>query len=249
MKTTKWNFIILLSLALSLQSCNTTFLQVYEAEPLTEMQQENDALVFENEHCVITYNLWNENGDPGFELFNKTDKTLYLDKLSTYFVINGQAEDYYLDRVFTSNTSATVASTYFNFTRGSSTGVSYQEKEVVAIPAQTHRKIAEYHISNTYYKECNQDKYPSKRQVKTTAYTAAQSPFRFENRITYFFDDEMKSQEVTNAFYVSAITNYPSNAVLSKHEQKKCSDHPPQMKQVNKKEAAHRFYVEYTRAN
>ena len=248
MRRTTWKFILLLSLALSLQSCHTAFLQVYEAEPVTEMQQEDDALVFEDEHCVITYNLWSEHGDPGFELFNKTDKTLYLDKLNSYFVINGEAKDYYLDRVFTSNASASVTSAYFNFSQGSSSGVNYQEKAVVAVPAGTHKKISEHNISATYYRECNMEKYPSKRQVKTTTYSAAGSPFRFENRITYFFDEELKKHQVTNAFYVSSITNYPLHDVMETTGTEKCSDHPAEMIQVISKEAAHRFYVEYSRS-
>ena len=247
MRKTKWTFIIILSVALSLQSCNNTFIQIYEADPVTEMQQENNALVFEDEHCVITYNLWSENGDSGFELFNKTDKTLYLDKLNSYFVINNQAKDYYLNRVYTSNTSASVTSAYFNLTTGSSSSVSYQEKAVVAIPAQTRKKITEYNISNTYYKECNQDKHPTKRQVKTTTYTADRSPFQFENRITYFFDEEEKNHQVTNAFYVSSITNYPLNDVIETANSEKCSDHPAQVMQVNTKEDANRFYVKYSR--
>lgn len=62
MKTLNYLIVILLTV-LSLTSCRTTFYQVYRAVPSDKSMMANkDALVYEDENCEVTYNLWSYRG-------------------------------------------------------------------------------------------------------------------------------------------------------------------------------------------
>jgi len=244
MKTLK---LLLAICFISLQSCNTIYYQVYEADVLANVDKDKDGFVFEDENCVVQYDLWSEGGDAGFSIYNKTDKTLYLDKYNTHFVINGVAKDYYLDRVFTNNETVAINSLFYNISNESSVSTSYKEKAVIAVPSKTRRKVSEYNINNLFFAECDLDKYPSSRKVRTETYSDSDTPFIFENRISYFFDKDQEFVEVKNAFYVSSVTNYPSNDIISNEQIEECGETQFGTVQVNMKQSPHNFYITYNR--
>lgn len=235
----------LLIIITTFQSCNTLYYQVYETKPLQNVKQETDGFVFEDENCIIHYDLWTEGGDAGFSIYNKTENTLYLDKYNTHFVINGVAKDYYLDRVFTNNETLAINSVFYNISNESSVSTSYKEKAIIAVPSKTKRKISEYNINTLYYSECNLDKYPNRRGIKTESFSESDTPFTFENRISYFFDKEEEFKEIKNAFYVSSVTNYPSKEIISSEQKEECGETQYGTVQINTEQSPHRFYVSY----
>ena len=232
----------------SLQACNTAYVQIYETKAETELQTRNDALVFENKHLSIAYDLWREGGNPGFSIHNKTDETLYLDKARTFFVINDKAKDYYLNRIYTDETTTKAKDLYRNVSIGNASGVSYQEKKRITVPPNSYKTISEFQVNNMYYPECDQEKYPSSRKVKTTTYDASNSPFTFENRITYLLGDDRNKHQITHTFHVSAITNYPKQEVTENVTKDNCGDWYDLPIKVNTQQAPHRFYVNYTKS-
>ncbi|HCF80725.1 MAG TPA: hypothetical protein DER39_03370, partial [Porphyromonadaceae bacterium] len=100
MKTLNYLIIITLSV-LTLSSCRTTFYQVYRAVPSDRSMADKDSLVYKDENCEVTYNLWSHGGNMGFGFFNKTKENIYLNLDECFFVRNDVANDYYLDREFT----------------------------------------------------------------------------------------------------------------------------------------------------
>jgi len=91
------------------------------------LNEQKDALVFENDQCKVLYNLWEENGSIGFVFFNKTDKTIYIDKPECFFVLNGIANDYFQNRTYTKSSSIGVSSSKggaYARTSSSETGTS-----------------------------------------------------------------------------------------------------------------------------
>lgn len=246
---TKTNLkLIGLSLFLAcLQACNTAYLQIYETKAETELQTRDNALVFENKHLSIAYDLWREGGNPGFSIYNKTEAPLYLDKERTFFVINDQAKDYYLNRIYTDETTTKAKDLYSNLSIGNASGVSYQEKKRITVPPNSYKTISEFQVNNMYYPECDQEKYPSSRKVKTTTYDASNSPFTFENRITYLLDNNKEKHEVKNVFHVSAITNYPKKEVMENVVADDCDDTYAVPVKVNTQQAPNRFYINYTK--
>ena len=91
--------IVILTLVIMLSSCSKEFYQVLTAESKSvETQQTN--MVYEDENCKITYNLWAPHGNAGFIFYNKTDKNIIIDLKECFFVFNGYANDYYLNRSY-----------------------------------------------------------------------------------------------------------------------------------------------------
>ena len=80
-------------LSMSLTSCETLSYQVYEVKSSDLIQREN-SLVFENEDCKVSYNLWEYNGSMAFIFENKSEKDIFIDMSQTFFIKNGAAFDY-----------------------------------------------------------------------------------------------------------------------------------------------------------
>lgn len=92
---------------LALSSCKSTFYQVVTTQS-ENLKTEQNALFFEDENCKVYYNLWSEGGNAGFFFHNKTDMTIYVNLAESFFVKNGMAYDYSLNRTFSSSTSQSV---------------------------------------------------------------------------------------------------------------------------------------------
>src|SRR5690554_7809005 len=97
MKTIK-NTIGLAFLTLLLSSCTTTFYQVYKAKPIDNLTTSDSSLVYEDENCMVSYNLWDDGGNVGFKFYNKTDQDIFVNLEESFFIVNGVANDYYKDR-------------------------------------------------------------------------------------------------------------------------------------------------------
>ena len=229
-----------------LTSCNVTsnYYQIYKANPSENLVKKGNLLVFEDQNCVVSYNLWQEGGNIGFNIYNKSDKNLYLNLEESFFVLNGVANNYYKNRIFSnsSNSAAITSSgitasksiTGFNYfdllqtnkiavTNGaglsysSGHSVSYDEEKIVIIPSKSSKYVMEYSINNLLYRNCDLFKYPTKKQISTKSFSKTDSPFVFSNKITYYFKSPDKLIKFDNSFFISEITNYPeSEAVYSK---------------------------------
>lgn len=87
---------------LGLTSCTKIYYQVYDVNS-ESLKQEDNSLVYENSDMKVMYNLWGENGKIGFILQNKTDKDLFVDMDKTFFILNGEANDYFKNREYSAS--------------------------------------------------------------------------------------------------------------------------------------------------
>lgn len=253
-----------------LQSCNTTFYQVYEAESTgkSELKQEDKTLVFEDKNAIIYYDLWNESGDIGFTFHNKTDEIIEVDLGNSYFISNSVAHDYFKDRVttnsFKSRTSigngVSQSSAYsgYNFwglfgstitathktSSSSGNSIAKKEKEIIKVPPQTSKKIAEYNLNDDIYRDCDLYLYPSKRKIKTKQFSAEESPLVFSNLISYAVN-QADPVEVENEFYISKITNYPEKEMKELVADEFCEEKSIRKVEKIKKVQPNRFYLKY----
>jgi hypothetical protein len=105
------NLVAIAMMIIGFSSCSSTFYyQVYKVKTESKNSTSADGLVFEDENCIIHYNLWAENGDLSFEFYNKTEENIYLDKTESFFVLNGKAYDYFQNRVYSKSSSQGVSS-------------------------------------------------------------------------------------------------------------------------------------------
>ena len=99
--------IVILTLVIMLSSCSKEFYQVLTAESKS-VETQQTGMVYEDENCKITYNLWAPHGNAGFIFYNKTDKNIIIDLKECFFVFNGYANDYYLNRSYVYGKSANI---------------------------------------------------------------------------------------------------------------------------------------------
>lgn len=234
----------------------TNYYQIYKANPENGAFSK-DKIVFEDKICSVTYNLWSDGGDIGFGIYNKTDSELTIDLTKTYFVLNGVAYEYFQNRTFSKSSSSGAAVTSYPYyyywywqpskvTGTSSTSYSntFSEKPELTIPSKTMINISEYHISNSYYRNCDLSKYPSRSGVKTLKFDKSGSPFIFYNIITYKAKGLISKME--NRFYVSEITNVPEPEMFIEKYKDDCGRKYDFPKKVFKDVSPDKFYVHYT---
>ncbi|MFP5438386.1 MAG: hypothetical protein ACLGH8_11395 [Bacteroidia bacterium] len=253
----------------SLLSCSSTnYYQLYKAVPQGQLVKKDSQMVYEDQNCEVTYNLWSAGGNAGFKFYNKTSETIYLNFADSYFVLNGVAYDYFKNRITTQTTNETrtqnsKVATQVNFlslfTSAVAPGgiavdnglslsqgysVAYQENKVLGIPPGTSRFITEFSINTTRIKNCNLLKYPSKRQVQPTQFTKSDSPFTVSNLISYSVGNAIPVK-FENSFYISEISNHPDKEFAAFTKINECNE---ERTDLNYKYAAPDcFYIKYLR--
>lgn len=164
MKTPK--FIISVMIVLLLSSCvSTAYYQIYKATPTDTTLLKDNQLVYDDENCQVSYNLWDEGGNIGFRFYNKTNENIYLNLEESFYVFNGLAHNYFKNRVYT-NSSGTG-----NNLVNSAYSITFNEEKIVVIPPKSTKVIAEYSINKSLYRDCDLFKYPTKKRVKTKSFS------------------------------------------------------------------------------
>lgn len=257
----KTKFLLISSLILALTSCMPShYYQVYKAKPDTQIETKSDFLVYENQNCKVSYNLWQENGNVGFAFYNKTenDIILYLDE--SFFVLNGMAFPYYQNRIFgtSSKANTTVNYSYWNYfligastvnTTSSAYSVARIEKKKLTIPSKTSIIIAEFSINKDLIRNCDLFRYPRKKEITTVSFNKTNSPIIFSNRISYSLENSPELIEIENNFYVSEITNYPENKMFDYKDEEFCGEETLDNVKYSTKQAPNKFYIKYPRDN
>ncbi len=237
------NLIQFVLFSLLLTSCATTsnFYQVCKTTPEKDIKLIDNFLIYEDDNCKVLYNLWENGGNIGFTFLNKTTTNIYLNLEECFFVINGNANNYYKNRVYsyTTNTglgqSIAKSMTGINYlelvqtnsaaantisTQG--TTVSLNEEKIICIPAMTSKSIKEYNIIRFPYRDCDLLRFPNKKQIKTLSFTKENSPIVYSNRIEYKVGQAGKIIKLENNFFVSEITNYPKSEIIESKRDTNC---------------------------
>ena len=272
----KKNLLFIAIVAIVLTSCKSSFYyQVYKTEASQEMKQKDNKIVYEDNNCIVSYNLWKDGGNMGFMFTNKTDKDIFLNLEQSYFILNGISYNYYKDRVFTSAVSSGVSTSsgatasksvmglnYLNLLQAnrasvsssvgvlnsSGSSVSYNEQKIVCIPSKTSKIVSEYNISTSLIRDCALLRYPSRKEVRTIYFTKNESPLSFSNRITYALEDSNNIVQFENEFYVTEVTNYPKAEIIEKKFEELCGEKSEEKVEYFKSTSADKFYIEYTKA-
>jgi hypothetical protein len=263
-------------LLLIIYSCgSTSYFQVFKATPSNKLIVNDNALFFEDENCKVSYNLWSQGGNIGFQFYNKTDNNMYLHLDESFFILNGFSYNYYGNRTYTeTNSSAAANSSEVSLSssvtginqsdliqnnrvslsdatavfRSSGTAVSYSEEKIICIPAKTTKIVSEYLINKSFIRDCELTKYPTKGNEKIKSYTKEQSPFTFSNRLAYSTGKNMNLIKFENEFYVSEISNHPESDIIETEYDKICGRKGTRLKKYFKKAPVNQFYVMYKKA-
>lgn len=261
-----------------LASCNSVsnYYQIYKVNPSENIIKKENLLVFEDENCIVSYDLWQNGGNIGFNVYNKSNKNLYLNLEQSFFIFNGVANNYYKNRIFTntansetisqSGVSSSKSITGFNnfdllqtnkisansnigVVNSSGYSVSFNEEKIINIPPKTSKNIIEYSINNSLYRDCDLYKYPTKKQIKTKTFNKTESPLVFSNKISYFLDSPEKLIVFDNSFFISEITNYSESEALNSKIDENCGKKTLTKSYYFNDKAPDKFYVKYIKGN
>lgn len=234
-----------------------TYYQLYETKSVGSTQKEHH-VVFEDEYCLLSYDLWGKGGDAGFTIYNKTDDYITLDLSKSFFVVNGEVYDYYLNRRYTVSSGSTVSagaaqSIPYYWSTGTvaagassstSSSTSIAEKDTRILPPGTHLKISQFAVTKFRYTDCDFVSYPPNNKFSTVSFEQSESPYQFYNLINYLIDDSV-SVEMKNEFYVEKISNYPERVFIGYNKKDKCGETYMNPKPFFKYWGSDKFYLEY----
>lgn len=266
--------LLLLGIVNLLISCETPsyYYQIYRTNTSDNLVKKGEKLVFEDANCIVSYNFWTEGGNVGFTIYNKSSNNLFLNLEESFFILNGFANNYYKNRVFSNsvNSSSTVTTgvmasrfvTGFNnfnllqtngfsvnrnlgIVNSSGSSVTYYEEKVIIIPPKSAKNIVEFSINTSFYDDCDMRKYPTKKTITSKSFSKEESPLIFSNRISYSMDRSEKLIKFENNFYVSEITNYPKSEVLEFKYDEICGKKTMTKSYYFKETGADKFYIKY----
>lgn len=238
--------------AIILESCITSYYQVYKVIPAENIKSNENQLVYEDENCKVYYDLWAENGNIGFRLYNKTEQNIYLNLAESFFILNGIAYDYYPTRYdVKSAVTGKIVTDASMISDGSLNlagySVSYKENKIVCIPWMTSKIITEYSINKALFRDCDLFKYPTKKQIKAKYFTKSNSPIVFSNRLMYTLGQSDVPIQFRNEFYVAEITNYPESEILGVKYEVYCGQKSSTQSKYIKGYSPDKFYIKYSK--
>jgi len=243
--------ILIIILSFILTSCTVTnYYQVYKVTSDNGNVNKSN-INFEDKNCIVTYNLWSEGGNVGFNFFNKTENDIVVDLSKTFFVINGVAFEYFQNRTFSNSSTSASSLTSNNYlvtskilkTNISSQSISRVEKSLITIPSKTLVNVSEFRISESQFFDCNLEVYPSKNKIKSLRFDSLSTPFVFSNLITYKTKND--STRMENKFYVNEITNIPYAQMFIEINKDKCGNNLVPPYKVFKNETPDKFFIHY----
>lgn len=239
-------------LALAISSCSSDlYYQVLKTKPDDGMVTKDNFLIYENEHCRISYNLWAEGGNVGFTFFNKSNQNVFINLDQSFFILNGEAHNYYRNRIFTRSSSSAASIARQNTVSRSVTGlnvfdllqtnriaqssqvgvysssersVAYNEEKIVCIPSGSYKYFSEYLVSENVIRDCALLRRPGRKSINTKSFTRENTPITFSNLISYSIGNAGQPNTVSNSFYVADVTNYPRNMVVGSKTEEYCGE-------------------------
>lgn len=263
----KFYTIVLLAavIAVAAGCSKKTYYQVYQTKPVNaeSIVTADSKLVHESADCLVRYNFFAEEGDAGFWFTNLTDSVIYVDLAETFFVINGNANEYFQARQWTTTKSSTISISkqeksnkgkkkQIDATEGSSQtstkASTFGERRVIAIPPHATKYFSEFTIIKSDMTLCGVKDTPKRSKPEGSSFTIENTPMTFGNFITYTVGCKGNRKHLDDNFYVSEIINVNGEAMFeSVREKDACGREKGEKVQQMRYATPDRFYVIYKR--
>jgi hypothetical protein len=125
--------------------------------------------------------------------------------------------------------------------------VTYFEKEMICVPANSAKLITGLELNSNIYRDCNLLRYPSGKNINTGKFTEETTPLTIKNIISYRFDENgHENNTIENNFWVSEISNYPLKSFLGRRYSEYCGEKAQELERYYLFSSANRFYIRYT---
>lgn len=186
--------IIILAVAVISTACQSVhhFTQVVKTKPVDDsagITLTHKGLVYEDNHCKITYHFFNENGYVSFDFLNKTDQMIEIDLTRTFFTRNGYCHNYLrsVSEVNTKDFNANI-------------------QRIVIAPHFSKTIETGHCIMNALYRDCALNPFPT--TFSKEFFNHDKSPITFGNLLTFKIGDSTQDVQISNDFYIETICNF-----------------------------------------
>ena len=217
-------YAVILTVPLLLTAC-ASYYQVYHLEGEENFRTNRHEMRYDGNHCVVSYDFWQDHGSLSFTLQNTSDQTMHLYLDECFLVRNGHAADF-LQLPITD-------------------GDMEFSGKVVSIPPHTYRHFSCPDIESHIMEFCDVELCPSRELIHTTFFTRETSPLQFGVRLTYSLGQNEQKHLITNSFYVNEVTNYHKRNFEQVHYDTLRNCHEEEYLPVQDIRSADKFYIEY----
>jgi hypothetical protein len=223
------------------------------------LQASDEGLIHRNNDLTLTYTFWEKGGEMAYIIQNKSDEIIYIDLKRSFFIKNGAANTYYIDKKRTSTElSGEAEKEEYEFLgveqeeasyESSSTSVEVANKAKIAIPPKSHKSISRFSLTTSVFDYCGLDQGFSNFEelTHTKEFDRQSSPLIFENYLKYSFDKDLEEvKTIRNAFYVSKVENVKSEDFFREKEvETRCNPTVTKQVTVEPYSAEFKFYNTY----
>ena len=239
-------YIIILSLALILNSCSfTNYYQLHQISSETNSQANNLT-----DKLEIEYDFWSNGGQVTISIENKTNKEMIVDLERSYFIKNGVSFQFYRNE---SNSTTYASSTNYS-TKNQNTSqrtISIKEEYTkvinenknIYIAPKSKVLISKFKIQESRLIICELNKIPN--EPKTVTFSKENSP----TNLRYFWTVYSKSDTINleTEHFVKAISNHKKDDFIKMIDTSVCGTKLPigELIEGYKFKANNSFYVEY----
>ncbi len=258
MKILIYKLVLLAFLSIGLASCSINdYYQVYTAHVPSE-NIKNDEIIYTHDRCIVKYKFNNNGENLTFSMYNTSENLITLDLTKSFFILNGRAYSYFqnrsMSRQFTSTMSISDNYQYYNLlynipkisaTNSSGISITYHETPLIIIPPKAFIELSEFSISKIPFVSCELEKYPVPKKVNAMQYGIINSPFVFNNSLTYYGTRD--TQNINHEFYIEEIANYPQGNLLITRDTNNCGKKLGFQVYTLKKFKPNQFYIKYQR--
>jgi hypothetical protein len=254
-----YRIMVLFALIMALQSCAPTiYYQLYNVDS-QEPSVNKDQFSYDYSGITVSYNFWAEKGKSDFVFTNNTEKDIYIDLKSSHLILNNYAITYFQNIIVTTTSNIGTATTYYptyyygtvGITAGAGNSIMRIPEPVVCIPANSSKVIDGFQLVKALIYNCDYELFPSKKEIKTQNFDAGKTPLAIKNIISYSFNKSLDSLDrIENAFYISAITNYPKSEIIDSRFSEYCGKKSTSLHQEYfLKSSSKMFFLRYTPAD
>lgn len=212
---------------IDLSSCSPIYQILETSSPDTKLEKES--FVYENTDVKINFNFWSDGGTISFLIYNKLDKSIYIDWDKSHFIFNGISYEYWFDSEETksfysstmysnsvtfgsdatniiidrssakTNTSSKQSTSSHRNTTSFGSSSKFKPKKVIQIPSKSGIFVSKFSITTNPYYNCD---FNLKSIISSTE-------FKTKN-----FTKEDSPINFRNYITYSLLENFDSNKVI-----------------------------------
>jgi len=255
---------LIAAIAILLSSCDSYYYQVYQVYKPKNLILKENCLIYEDNNCTISYYLWKNRGNAGFVFYNKTDQNIYLNLGESFFIRNGVAYDYFLNRTWsyeeqskgtkTNGTSEFISSTISSSAASAISSGLMMASSVFGSSSNSKKKTtSERTISYVEKKivcipgktSCDMLSFPKEEETASLFFPMDKSPLTFSNVLVYAVGESGEPKKIEHNFYVMNISNIPESLFIDKKQKDVCEQQKREQVEFFRDAAPDKFFIKY----